>query len=256
MGYTHYWYRQAVIEKEAYTAIVKDFRTLLKDLRWNKDLGFNLNLAGAEGEGKPVIANWKGSVVFNGLRENDQWHECFYFFQEEHGKFVDVEKYADRELFFRCCKTDRKPYDIAVTTFLVIAKHHLGDKIIIESNGGPDGFRAAVETVHGVLGYRDFYLGDDPAEVIHFNPEPPLSKPSIMDGGDWKHAETKKYSVTESVVATSEQKAEMNRILKEEGEVKGTAGGFPVGPMLFEWDGTEEGAEKLRELGVEVTDWN
>ncbi|WAB25119.1 hypothetical protein M3_0168 [Lysinibacillus phage vB_LfM_LysYB1] len=256
MGYTHVWYRENKIEEKVYKAIVQDFRQALKDLRWNQDMGFNINLAGSQGEGKPVIAHWKGQVRFNGVRQNDNGHESFTFDRDTEFGIDAEEAYPGRNFVRHACKTNRKPYDIAVTTFLVIAKHHLGDKIVVGSDGGFEGFEQAVEVVHSVLGYRDFYLSDDPRTAVAFNPEPPLSKPSIMDGGDWKHAETKKYSVTESVVATSEQKAEMNRILKEEGEVKGTAGGFPVGPMLFEWDGTEEGAEKLRELGVEVTDWN
>jgi len=53
-----------------------------------------------------------------------------------------------------------------------------------------------------------------------------------------------------------EKKEEMHKIMKEHGEIKGSAGGFPLSPMYYEWEGTEEGAEKLKALGVILHDRN
>ena len=38
-------------------------------------------------------------------------------------------------LYFDCCKTAFRPYDLVVISFLIIAKHHLGDKFIVRSDG-------------------------------------------------------------------------------------------------------------------------
>jgi hypothetical protein len=38
-------------------------------------------------------------------------------------------------LWFACCKTAYRPYDVAVTAFLIIAKHQLRTKIAVASDG-------------------------------------------------------------------------------------------------------------------------
>ncbi len=38
-------------------------------------------------------------------------------------------------LYFDCCKTAFRPYDLAVNCFLIIAKHHLEEKILVSSDG-------------------------------------------------------------------------------------------------------------------------
>lgn len=188
MGYTHNWYRPEKIEGIIFKAIVKDFRKVLKDLRWNDDMGFNINLAGVSGEGKPVISSREdkmryAAVGFNGIRENDQWHESFTFDRTVTFGINSEEEFPGRNLLRHSCKTNEKPYDIAVTTFLVIAKHYLGNKLVVESDGGAEGFKKAVEVVHCVLGYRDFYLGDNVANSIEFNPEPPL-RGAVIEASD------------------------------------------------------------------------
>jgi hypothetical protein len=54
---------------------------------------------------------------------------------------------------FQCCKTAYKPYDLAVNCFLIIAKHHLGQSIVIQSDGTNQHWQDAKEVCQRVLGY-------------------------------------------------------------------------------------------------------
>jgi len=80
--------------------------------------------------------------------DGDCSHETFYFprvitDKEPIGEicYYDMSGrpvYNDKEKvgkYFDFCKTAFKPYDWAVTAFLVIAKHYLGDRIIVRSDG-------------------------------------------------------------------------------------------------------------------------
>lgn len=61
--------------------------------------------------------------------------------------------------YFHCCKTAFRPYDWAVTAFLVIAKHYLGDKIIVHSDGEVPQWQDAMLLCQIELGYgMDFQL--------------------------------------------------------------------------------------------------
>jgi len=64
--------------------------------------------------------------------------------------------------YFQFTKTAYKPYDLAVTACLVIAKHHLGEQITIHSDGEMDNWHEAINLCHHFLGYgRGFYLDDE-----------------------------------------------------------------------------------------------
>ena len=63
--------------------------------------------------------------------------------------------------YFGCCKTAFRPYDVAVTAFLVIAKHYLGDKIIVHSDGEMDGWKDAMNLCQDVLGYGKSFRLDN-----------------------------------------------------------------------------------------------
>lgn len=55
--------------------------------------------------------------------------------------------------YFDCCKTAFRPYDWAVTAFLVIVKHYLGDKIIVQSDGELPQWQDAMLLCQIELGY-------------------------------------------------------------------------------------------------------
>ena len=69
--------------------------------------------------------------------------------------------------YFQCTKTAFKPYDLAVTAALVIAKRHLGDAIIIHSDGDMENWHEAMQLCHHFLGYgRGFCLDDGESDPL------------------------------------------------------------------------------------------
>ena len=54
-------------------------------------------------------------------------------------------------------KTAFRPYDIAVTAALLIAKRHLSDHLTIHSNGADAQWRDAKSLCQNVLGYGDWF---------------------------------------------------------------------------------------------------
>lgn len=73
-------------------------------------------------------------------------------------------KTPDNEVgkYFQCTKTAFKPYDLAVTVCLVIAKHYLGEQIDIRSDGSMENWHEAMQMCHHFLGYgRGFCLDDE-----------------------------------------------------------------------------------------------
>ncbi len=166
MGYTHYWYREKEIEAPTYQAIVDDFRKLLPifarsdvpladgmgegypqlDAEMvyfngsencghpkNKELVIPWPAKTAQGIGNKVDAingKWfAGAVVDARTCDGDCSYETFAFPRIEDGEANEDGKY------FNCTKTAFRPYDWAVTAFLVIAKHYLGEKITVHSDG-------------------------------------------------------------------------------------------------------------------------
>lgn len=188
MGYTHYWYRQRVIAQETYHLIVGDFRILLPTLG-----NWGIRLAGGLGEGEPRIdetevwfngrrncghqqdksiaiawpaedghgvaatgedvkaGNWfAGALLSKRCCDGDCSHETFHF-----SRMLKPQTWEKPEngRYFAFCKTAFKPYDLAVTAFLVIAKHHLGDRLIVRSDGDEDHWQDARWLCELELGY-------------------------------------------------------------------------------------------------------
>jgi len=169
MGYTHYWYRPLKISTHKFEAILQDFKKLVPVLE-----KAGVKLAGPLGEGKPKINSnivaFNGAIncghpkgyelaipwpapnaggVFAGNAVAGSWfagtllntrycpgdcsYESFVFpriFEPE-----EWEKPNEKKLWFDFCKTAFRPYDLAVTAFLVIAKHHLKHRIVVTTDG-------------------------------------------------------------------------------------------------------------------------
>ncbi len=168
MGYTHYWYRKKEIKPDTFQAIKIDFEKILEILKKA------IKLADGMGEGVPQITdnlisfngqrqcghikqelgvswpsdNAKGisseidkshvGSWFAGAEINtrtcggDCAHESLYFPQNR--KIADYET-PKNGMYFDFCKTAFKPYDLAVITFMIIAKHHLKEIILVSSDG-------------------------------------------------------------------------------------------------------------------------
>jgi hypothetical protein len=122
-----------------------------------------------------VTGTWfAGALLNTRCCDGDCSHETFYFPRVEENPHIiekishyrmkgsrQVPVYSECQLVgtcFSCCKTAFKPYDLAVTAFLIIAKHHLA-KIIVRSDGGKPQWQDAQWLCQIELGYGlDFKL--------------------------------------------------------------------------------------------------
>jgi len=168
MGYSHYWrLRKIEAWKEHREAIIADFLKLIPHLP---------PLGGPIGEGEPEFGE---VVAFNGRVHRDRplpesgvfieasccsaAHEPFVFPYEDEEEAR--RKIAEEGSAFGSCKTNLKPYDLAVTSFLLLAKHYLDDDILLFANGYKEAMLPAAQLIERVLGYRI-----DPKEAMKHHP--------------------------------------------------------------------------------------
>jgi len=195
LGYTHYWRRVREFQREPFRRVVGDFRKLVPALRdlgvrlaggdgtgspvlnedevvFNgardcghpkEDLGIAWPSDRAAGVGTVLIGGtWFGGALLERRAcGGDCSHETFYLPRairpEELGPVLGEPDKFGR--YFDFCKTAYKPYDLAVTAALVIAKHHLGDAILVSSDGEARHWLDAVLLCADKLGYgADFVL--------------------------------------------------------------------------------------------------
>lgn len=195
MGYTHYWYRPLAIDSAVYRNIGNDFNKVVLEL---DNLGVRLGDGGGAGvpeisdgeinfnglaacghaENAAISIPWPtvnaGGIKHSMVSEAGMWfagtlldHRCcngdcsyesFVFPRE-----AEVKKYQARSpdgLQFDCCKTAFRPYDLAVTAFLIIAKRHLKDQISVSSDGEDQHWEDARRLCQSFLGYGvEYHLG-------------------------------------------------------------------------------------------------
>lgn len=196
MGYTHYWYRQKEIVPETYSSIVQDFHQLLPVLdKWGVKLADGMGEGAPQVDGKDVWFNgdqhcghkpetditipWPtpeargvlggapegvtegiwcaGPMIKARCCDGDCSYETFHFppVLEPH-EWQEPDKDG---LWFEFCKTAFRPYDLAPTAFLVVAKHHLGGRIKVRSDGDEPHWQDAKWLCQLELGYGlDFQL--------------------------------------------------------------------------------------------------
>lgn len=185
MGYRHSWARPVKIDRAPFEAIVRDFERLLPPLA-----RMGIQLGDAWGERKPIVHEDK--VCFNGLRDcrceprplrsvkwmmkrafgeapglaeascDDEWSElrctgCCTFETFSFPRIVDHGQdwaYDDGRVG-GSCKTNRRPYDLAVTAALLIAKRHLGDSLTVHSDAQTGLWTEPQTLCQIVLGYGD-----------------------------------------------------------------------------------------------------
>ena len=140
MGHTHYWQRPPQLPAPAFGRAVVDCRRVLPET--------NIPLAGANGTKKPFFRS--DAIVFNGVGENA--HETFAVRLEE-------ADHGDGRPAFSFCKTEHKPYDLAVQVVLIVFQHHLGKQFGVSSDGDDAEWETARRLCQQVLGYgEDFQL--------------------------------------------------------------------------------------------------
>lgn len=108
MGYTHYFTTKKTINQKTFDSLRNEFLIIATNNNWVGNL-------------IKIVYNEKKVFSFNGV--NNTGHEnCFI---------------NRTKLGFNFCKTNKKPYDIAVRVFLGILKEKLDDDIML-STDDPD----------------------------------------------------------------------------------------------------------------------
>ncbi|MEM4449349.1 MAG: hypothetical protein QXQ33_00795 [Nitrososphaerota archaeon] len=192
MGYTHYWYRVKHIPLSTFKRIVDDFKKLLpyfndfeiklagpdgtgEPIINYDEVAFNGKTDCGHPKNEHIIIPWPDEQIIPGVAPspsaavNGQWiggvvlkqrccngdcsYESFFFPRIERDNSLLVDKAG--KYYFGSCKTAFRPYDIAVTSFLVIAKKHLKNDIIVESDGEPQHWNEAFWFCKTILKYDD-----------------------------------------------------------------------------------------------------
>ena len=176
MGYTHYWNRPQTIHPTAFNAIANDLFALLPALE-----RAGAPLANAYGREQPEIG--PELIGFNGVEccghaKNPDvrlpWPK-----NDAHGvgsnegiggnlpyRTCNGNCSYESVWFERCssednedgrvsgfCKTSFRPYDLAATAFLVIARHHLGSSLQVQTDGTSTHWADAFALCQAELGY-------------------------------------------------------------------------------------------------------
>jgi len=150
MGYTHYWYRPLELPRDKWSAFLSDWTKVYDALIFR---GIVLIGSAERLDDPPVMNRWM--VAFNG----DPAYEDFLLART----YESPHRMKEDGRCFSFCKTQMLPYDLSVTSCLLVAKHHFGDLLIVGSDGDDSGWQAARELCEGVLGYgRAFHIADDP----------------------------------------------------------------------------------------------
>lgn len=199
MGYTHYWYRPKKISDEIMGAICSDFQRVVLALddmgvkladghgegvpvitpelicfnglancghKQNDNLHITWPDKGARGvneSSEPRSGTWfAGALLSTRTCDGDCSYETVHFPSEMAAtKFLQ----EDREhpgLYFECCKTAYRPYDLAVTAFLIIAKKHLRENISVSSDGRDENWVEGKQVCQAFLDYGlEFEMTED-----------------------------------------------------------------------------------------------
>ncbi|KXG74663.1 hypothetical protein AN618_21930 [Fervidicola ferrireducens] len=203
MGYTHYWYRPKTIHPATFRKIVADFKKLVPVLE--EKYGVRLAGPGGEGdpiinddevsfngpihcghqknyelhipwpsddaggvmiEGGGISGKWYAGVMVNTRMCNGDCSYESFVFERKRIPYGDWDVPRENGLYFDFCKTAFRPYDLAVTAFLIIAKHYLGDKIVVKSDGEDTHWFDAKLLCQMELSYGMEYKINDKGELI------------------------------------------------------------------------------------------
>ena len=198
MGYTHYWRRPKAIAPIPLEAAASDFLKLMPEFKRIglvlagpngtgdpavNPLGFKFNgVRGCRHKQQDLGIAWPadsaGGLVVGAGRDvqkgtwfagaqiehrtcdGDCSHESFWVEQK-----IEPEKWQTPDedgLWFEFCKTAYKPYDLAVTSALIVLHHHLAPlkQFKVSSDGENTHWFDAALLCHRVLGYGlGFTLG-------------------------------------------------------------------------------------------------
>lgn len=126
-----------------------------------RDLGITWpspKASGAEAEGETDGTWFAGAMLATRTCGGNCAHETAYL-----PRVLKPDKWQEPDedgLYFEFCKTAFKPYDLAVTAFLIVCKHHLGDTIEVSSDGEDKDWFDAKMLCDKLLGYGIAYFVD------------------------------------------------------------------------------------------------
>ncbi len=193
MGYTHYWYRPLDIPADIFQTIRADFERLVLPLAdygvhlgaglgedvplfaddyicfnglkscghpANSEIGVPWPAPDACGIGPSATAIDEGSgdlmtKIKHRCCNGDCSYDTFFFPRRLDADFaLDPDEHG---LYFGFTKTAFRPYDIAVTAALLIAKRKLKDQIMVYSDGNDCHWSDAKRICQQVLGYGEWF---------------------------------------------------------------------------------------------------
>lgn len=132
------------------------------------------------GNQEAIKGTWFAGVMLNArVCNGDCSYEGFYFPRALREKTFPRE-YNGEIYYSDFCKTAYRPYDLAVITFLIIAKHHLRNNIIVHSDGTLENWRDGMALVHETLGYGDTFTLDEDVVLKDYVP-PEERKPENLE---------------------------------------------------------------------------
>ena len=154
MGYTHYWYWDTSAPKEKIAAVASALQILRP--RIEREMG--AQIAGPDGTGDPEISD--GQICLNG--PEDGMCEALVLSPDVGWPQEDGKR-------FKFCKTRRRPYDLAVTACLLLAKRQYGRCIDVRSDGESKDWALAERIVREELGY-DGRVSVDRGGIVLYGP--------------------------------------------------------------------------------------
>ena len=150
MGYTHYFYRaKKDFDQTTWNVFISECKKMVKALPKTID-GEPLVLTGCSRYKIPLFN--KDQVYFNGGSGAPRTRDTSgtYYSTDNtnlgHETFSIQRKYtkgafdnSSDSMQFDCCKTARKPYDLAVMLVLMLYKYYFKDDVRVSSDGDWDG---------------------------------------------------------------------------------------------------------------------
>lgn len=198
MGYSHYWYKDKQIAPDVWARIVADFNKLvlvldtagvkLADGRGegtpeitSETVWFNGLERCGHAQNSSIVCPWPTDdaqgIAGSDTAETDQvWaagkrvsartcdgdcsYETFNFDRVLDADRIKWGKDTRYKLYSDACKTGFRPYDMAVTVFLLIAKHHMQSGLVVRTDGTDVHWEDAKRMCYAHLGYGTEYYID------------------------------------------------------------------------------------------------